>query len=234
AVAATMSVSAFAAERTDAEYLDLISKVDSVKATVEVKTLEPTTAGGFAAFFMQNQGGDWAWFASADEAATTKLTGAGTYEVAWTDVQSVITADGATKLYTPVETWEAYPSFGIQIGSDGIAAEGDAGKIDATVTDVVITFTDGKTITIDEFDVAGDLLGKQESWGMSGNNVMFNMVDLLKAADFDAEEEPNGDVADPEDGKDDEDKDPGTGLVGLSVAGLAVAGAAVVATKKRK
>lgn len=180
--------------RTDEEYFELIKTVASVSAKLTVNELAPETAGGFAAFYMQNQGGDWAWFAGTDDEATAdvnedptvKLTGAGEYEVKWDNVQSVITKTAGTvsitKLKAPAEEWESYPAFGIQVGSDGITEAGATGKVDAKVTGVVITFTDGSTMELPEFAVAGDLLGKEESWGLSGNNVMFNMVDLIKAA----------------------------------------------------
>ncbi len=192
--AAAMAVSSMAvfasaedaAAVTDEQYFELIKTVKSVSATLTVNELAPDTADGFAAFFMQNNGGDWAWFASADEAETAKITGAGEYEVKWADVQSVIgkTAGSVTLSYlkAPAEEWETWPSFGIQVGSDGITAAGDTGKVDAKVTGVVITFTDDTTMELPEFAVAGDLLGKEEEWGLSGNNVMFNMKDLIMAA----------------------------------------------------
>ncbi|MBE6881054.1 MAG: hypothetical protein E7490_09505 [Ruminococcaceae bacterium] len=186
--ASSMAVIASAEEAaavTDEQYFELIKTVKSVSATLTVNELAPETAGGFAAFYMQNNGGDWAWFASADEAESIKLDGAGEYEVVWSDVQSVIskTAGSLTLslLKAPAETWESYPSFGIQVGSDGITAAGDEGKVDAKVTGVVITFTDDTTMELPEFAVAGDLLGKEEDWGLSGNNVMFNMAELIKA-----------------------------------------------------
>ncbi len=200
--ASSMAVIASAEEaattRTDEEYFELIKTVASVSATLTVNELAPETAGGFAAFYMQNNGGDWAWFASADEAESIKLDGAGEYEVVWSDVQSVIskTAGSVSVSYlkAPAEEWETWPSFGIQVGSDGITAAGDEGKVDAKVTGVVITFTDGSTMELPEFAVAGDLLGKEEEWGLSGNNVMFNMIDLIKAATI--VEAPAGDDED--------------------------------------
>ncbi len=191
--AAAMAVSSMAviasaeeaAAVTDEQYFELIKTVKSVSATLTVNELAPETAGGFAAFYMQNNGGDWAWFASADEAESIKLDGAGEYEVVWSDVQSVISKTAGSLslslLKAPAETWESYPSFGIQVGSDGITAAGDEGKVDAKVTGVVITFTDDTTMELPEFAVAGDLLGKEEDWGLSGNNVMFNMAELIKA-----------------------------------------------------
>lgn len=191
-LAVVASAEEAATTRTDEEYFELIKTVASVSAKLTVNELTP--AGGFAAFYMQNNGGDWAWFAGADDEATAdvnedptvKFEGAGEYEVKWDNVQSVITKTAGTvsisKLKAPAETWESYPSFGIQVGSEGITAAGDTGKVDAKVTGVVITFTDGSTMELPEFAVAGDLLGKQEDWGLSGNNVMFNMADLIKAA----------------------------------------------------
>ena len=194
-----------AAATTDEKYFELIKTVKSVSATLTVNELAPETAGGFAAFFMQNNGGDWAWFASADEAESIKLDGAGEYEVVWSDVQSVIskTAGSLTLslLKAPAETWESYPSFGIQVGSDGITAAGDEGKVDAEVSDIVITFTDDTTLELDPIAQAGDLLGVEEEWGLSGNNIMIKFDDAIKAS---LEETPDDETGDDENTNDDE------------------------------
>jgi hypothetical protein len=124
-LAVVASAEEAATTRTDEEYFELIKTVASVSAKLTVNELTP--AGGFAAFYMQNNGGDWAWFAGADDEATAdvnedptvKFEGAGEYEVKWDNVQSVITKTAGTvsisKLKAPAEEWEKWPSFGIQV-----------------------------------------------------------------------------------------------------------------------
>lgn len=153
----------------------------AVMASAEEATPEEVKPG-FAGFFIQNNGGDWAWFASEDESTDLDVTGE--YDVVWSDVQSVITKTAGdlslSLLKAPAESWESYPSIGIQVGSSFIVEPDQAGKVDALVADIVITLTDGTEVTLEDMEAKGDLLGKQEDWGISGNNVMVKFDEAIK------------------------------------------------------
>ncbi len=188
--ASSLSVITFAddaATVSGEDYLAFLESIKSMSATLEVREIAPEATGedalGFAGFYIQNKGGSWDWFACDDE--TTDITAPGTYEVAWTDVQSIIgeTRGDKTKykLYTPVEEWEDYPTLGIQIGSSYIKEADVEGKVDASIKGVTLELLDGTIVELGDYEAVADLKGKQEDWGISGNNVPIAFDNDVKA-----------------------------------------------------
>ncbi|MBQ8378017.1 MAG: hypothetical protein IJX42_02675 [Oscillospiraceae bacterium] len=116
-----------------------------------------------------------------------------------------------------------------------------AGKIAATLVDgdtfeVVLTKDDGSAIFTAD-DTFAQAVFQNYGGALTLDKVTLLGIDEIVTPEEeetpDPEETPDGDTA-PEQTPDNNDNAGNTGLVGLSVAGLAVAGAAVVATKKRK
>ena len=137
---------------------------------------------GEIGFYAQNQGGSWEWYTIGGDDGMVAVTAPGKYEV------KVNYSKDAFKPYAPVESWENYPAFGIQLVNSGITEVGDKGSIDASVGDVTVTYDGGKTVTVAGFALSGDQEGKKESWGMSGNNVAVNFQDaLMEALEVDGE-----------------------------------------------
>ncbi|MBQ2797983.1 MAG: fibronectin type III domain-containing protein [Ruminiclostridium sp.] len=138
---------------------------------------------GWLKFYMQNRGGDWAWF-DAEEYTIhiDEVDGTALFELSWLDIQSAITNEsGESLLYAPVEEGESYPALGIEIGSEHIPEVGDKGRVKATITDITITLTDGTSFKLPNRLLKGDLLGAEEDWGFSGYNVLLDLADVIMA-----------------------------------------------------
>lgn len=134
---------------------------------------------GWMKFYMQNRGGNWAWF--ENDKYTIHFSEEGTYELSWTDVQSVITdMYGESLLVAPIEEWESYPSLGIEIGSQLIREDGDKGRVSARIEDITITLIDGRVITVPTRVIDEVLTGTDEDWGFVGYNVNFDFGEIIK------------------------------------------------------
>ena len=160
-------------DTTEEKYYKFLNRVKSVRGTLTVNSFSPADSGLYSGFYMQNYGGDWLWFADEYQ----EITGEGSYDIVWENIQNLVGGN----LYWPIEEWEATPSFGVVVGSNGITEVGMEGAIDSSISNVVITLTDDTEIEIPSFEVSGDLLGVEEAWGLAGNEVQFNMADLIKA-----------------------------------------------------
>lgn len=187
------------------EFGGLLLQVWNTEADIEIDwtitiTPENSTSGGTVApdepeepeepehdgwlkFYMQNRGGDWAWFDVEEYIIHfDKEDTAEAFELGWSDIQSAITDEsGESLLLAPVEEWESYPAFGIEIGSQYIKEVGDKGRVSAKIEDITITLTDGTSFMIPDRLLAVDLLGVDEGWGIGGYNAYIDLADIIMA-----------------------------------------------------
>ncbi|MBR1864619.1 MAG: NPXTG-anchored protein [Ruminococcus sp.] len=81
-------------------------------------------------------------------------------------------------LYTPQQDGEQTPTFGIKLGCSNITEVDDAGAISGNITNFHIEAS--TNVDLDDTTISGDLLGKQESWGLSGNSQQVDFSDQIK------------------------------------------------------
>ena len=210
AVAATMSVSAF--------------------ADVDFPTEQIGTDGNFTCVIWATDDDDNATGLLKDKAQLTEITG-----IKWTFTATGITdptvwAGGAFGVNSDSTGWSTTQWC---YNEDPVAA----GKIAATLVDgetleVVLTNDAGIFTADDSFAQA---VFQNYGGALTLDKVTLIGIDEIVVPGTDnGDNGDNGDAGDNGDNGDAGDNGANTGLVGLSLAGLAVAGAAVVATKKRK
>ncbi len=139
---------------------------------------EEESQGVSANFFFQNLGGNWDWYSSPNENDGAVLKNNGdTGSVTWTDIASDI-AD--ISFYSPVESWESYPNFGIQFVALDLDDVGQSGTIDVEISDIVITYGNNKKLQLDDTSLTQELFVVQEDWGLSGREVTYSFKDEIK------------------------------------------------------
>lgn len=165
----------------------------SMMATVNVfategegeDVVEEAPSIGSVGLFVQNKGGNWSWYNDTTEGAASQATIAeGTefpadYHLEWDGIQEQLRAAEWTP-YSPVETWETVPAFGVQLANAGITKAGDMGHVGGTANVTVYSSAYDDPITLDTIDLDMDLTGKEETWGVSGNANNFEFTELIK------------------------------------------------------
>ena len=123
--------------------------------------------------YIQNRGDSWQWYDTNNGSGeNTGGSTLGTYEIKWTVDHS------GMSLYTPQQDGEQTPTFGIQLGCSNITEVDDAGAISGNITNFHIEAS--TNVDLDDTTISGDLLGKQESWGLSGNSQQVDFSDQIK------------------------------------------------------
>ncbi|MBQ8107982.1 MAG: hypothetical protein IJ129_04470, partial [Ruminococcus sp.] len=150
---------------------------------------EPAEAAsiGSVGLFVQNKGGNWAWYNDTTEGAASQATiTEGTefpaqYHLEWDGIQEQLRQAEWTP-YTPVEEWETVPAFGVQLANAGITKAGDMGHVGGTAKVAVYSTAYEEPIVLNDIDLDMDLTGKEETWGVSGNANNFEFTELIKQA----------------------------------------------------